>query len=364
MVQREISAKEVLKDIRAGLNDARIMEKYGLSSKGLASLYQKMARAGLLEKPVQSQSSPLIRKINAAKIAMEISSGMSDDELMKKYDLSPAGLRQVFDGLHSAGVVLPRGFGGRGPVTDEPVNQVPSESNRLSFRHKIDFILPIFEETDAERVGTVLDISHGGLGVRGLEARRGDTKTLVIPADEFFELERLRVVAVCRWASKDPSDGEPVAGFELIELSPRDVRNLRKLIDLTETMDTIETMKIEGPQQAPDARRLVRHPCSFRVPIHDALQRENRGRIINLTEEGFGIEGLTCKPGERRTLVIPAYQYGKRHFNSIVVVGECRWAHKTEEGAALSGFKIVERTAKNQKELETLVKLCTSPDWG
>lgn len=364
MGQREISAKEVLKDIRAGLTDAGIMQKYKLSSKGLESLYRKMALAGLLEKPAQSPSSPQKRTINAAKIASDIRSGMSDEELMKNYDLSAAGLSRVFEELVRVGEALPRRFGESEPSLSESVYRDPRELGRLSARHKVDFLLPAIDEANEERVGTIQDISHGGLGVRGIEARVGETKTIVIPADEFFNLKRLRFVATCRWAAKDPSDSEPIAGFELVGLSRQDVRNLRELINLADAMNKIETVDIQARQQASDARRLFRHPCWVRVPIHDAIERQNRGRILNLTEEGFGVEGLTCRAEERRTLVIPAYQYGRRQFNSIVVIGECRWSHNTNEGVALSGFKIVQCTAKNRNELETLVRLCASPERG
>jgi len=49
MDKKTINAKEILADIKAGMNDAALMEKYGLSEKGLQSLYKKLTDAGLLK---------------------------------------------------------------------------------------------------------------------------------------------------------------------------------------------------------------------------------------------------------------------------------------------------------------------------
>ena len=43
-----ISAKEILADIKAGLGNAALMEKYRLSEKGLQSLFKKLVDSGRL----------------------------------------------------------------------------------------------------------------------------------------------------------------------------------------------------------------------------------------------------------------------------------------------------------------------------
>ena len=48
MAKKQISAREVLQDIREGLSDEALMNKFGLSSDGLMGLFQKMKDAGLL----------------------------------------------------------------------------------------------------------------------------------------------------------------------------------------------------------------------------------------------------------------------------------------------------------------------------
>ncbi len=42
MVKREIRAKEALQDIRHGMNDLELMEKYKITDKGLRSLFASL----------------------------------------------------------------------------------------------------------------------------------------------------------------------------------------------------------------------------------------------------------------------------------------------------------------------------------
>ncbi len=44
-----VSAKAVLQDIRAGMSDPDLMEKYRLSVQGLQSLMKKMVVAGIID---------------------------------------------------------------------------------------------------------------------------------------------------------------------------------------------------------------------------------------------------------------------------------------------------------------------------
>ncbi len=48
MAKIRISGREVLEDIRSGMDDAGLMEKYRLSSKGIIQLMGRLVSAGLL----------------------------------------------------------------------------------------------------------------------------------------------------------------------------------------------------------------------------------------------------------------------------------------------------------------------------
>ena len=49
MAKRTISAKEILTDIKAGMDDAALMQRYGLPEKNLQSVFKKLVDAGVLE---------------------------------------------------------------------------------------------------------------------------------------------------------------------------------------------------------------------------------------------------------------------------------------------------------------------------
>jgi hypothetical protein len=50
MAKPRVSAKEAVRDIRSGMSDAGLMEKYGLSARGLESLFKKLLKAGVVKR--------------------------------------------------------------------------------------------------------------------------------------------------------------------------------------------------------------------------------------------------------------------------------------------------------------------------
>jgi uncharacterized protein (DUF433 family) len=88
----KVEAKLVLRDIKAGIADVAIMEKYGLSAIGLKSLFRKLAEMGL------------IRHLDAREVISDLRSGMSDTELMFKYNLSDKGLQKLFAEIDRLGL--------------------------------------------------------------------------------------------------------------------------------------------------------------------------------------------------------------------------------------------------------------------
>lgn len=47
--QVEVRARDAVRDIRSGLSDLDLMEKYRLTDRGLGSLFRKLVAAGLLK---------------------------------------------------------------------------------------------------------------------------------------------------------------------------------------------------------------------------------------------------------------------------------------------------------------------------
>jgi hypothetical protein len=116
-----VKAADAVRAIRDDMSDAELMERYGLSSKGLESLFRKLVKAGQimqaeldqrllgtqsshyvdLDEPVRP--SPAKCKIKAAEAIHDIRSGMSDVALMKKYAISIKGLDSLFRKLILSG---------------------------------------------------------------------------------------------------------------------------------------------------------------------------------------------------------------------------------------------------------------------
>ncbi|MFH0825549.1 MAG: hypothetical protein V2B18_22570 [Pseudomonadota bacterium] len=105
---RTIRAQEVAADIRSGLTDRQLMEKYRLSEKGLQSLVSKLLAAGLLNRdeydryvaPTQAKT---VNPVSATALLYEVRSGVSNQELLKKYDLSRDKLQRILQRFVEAG---------------------------------------------------------------------------------------------------------------------------------------------------------------------------------------------------------------------------------------------------------------------
>ncbi len=115
-----ISTKPVLEDIERNLSNQDLMNKYGLSLRGLASLFKKLLNKGLItrqyleERNVQ-QNSPTEIDLNgddflktivpAQDVLRDIAENMSDEMLMEKYGLSEKGLNSMWTKLSGSNLI-------------------------------------------------------------------------------------------------------------------------------------------------------------------------------------------------------------------------------------------------------------------
>jgi hypothetical protein len=147
---------------------------------------------------------------------------------MEKYNLTDRLLQKVFNRLVDAKVISWSEIQERvRPYEDS--EHLQTVTVRILPREKVDFPLPVYEADHPEIRGFVKDITEKGLGIKGIEARVDQVKTLVIPADELFQVSPLHVTARCRWAQIQP-DGHYVGGFEISKVTAGDLTELCKLI--------------------------------------------------------------------------------------------------------------------------------------
>jgi hypothetical protein len=227
MSKRKIGLLEVLKNIRQGMDDAALKERYQLSERGLKSLYRELCDSGLLESEGEQYFIPAKRRIITSEIVSDILSGRTDKELRNKYKLSSLKFLKVLSKLVYMGA-LPRNV-----VSDRNIPRHAPEKQELRYAARAFPILSasIYEQANPKNRGRVRDLSDEGVGAQGLSVELDEVKTLVIASDSLLEVEPFSFQAKCRW-SRIADDGNCDSGFEITFISGSDGEELQKLIQL------------------------------------------------------------------------------------------------------------------------------------
>jgi hypothetical protein len=143
MGKQQIGAREVVNDVKSGMTDAELGKKYGLSPKGLESLFRKLVAAKLLDEsyvlkrsaaeaagglkraaaeaaekaqkpspapssvaaPSQPAKGQAQLSEKALAVAQDIRDGKHDAEIMRVHELSPGMLNRIRSELVDAGVL-------------------------------------------------------------------------------------------------------------------------------------------------------------------------------------------------------------------------------------------------------------------
>jgi hypothetical protein len=157
----------------------------------------------------------MTKKIQSKDMVEDIRSGLSDSELMQKYGLSEVGLQKVFRRLLDTKSLTPEEFEAWSIFSNETVPL----NIRLHERFRPNFLLPIFEAHRPENSGSVVSISRHGIGAEGLRAETGEVMNLVIPLDRILGGTPLLLQARCRWVRDAGDGGVNFAGFFLIAVA-------------------------------------------------------------------------------------------------------------------------------------------------
>ena len=228
MSERELNAKEVMTDVLSGMDDDSLMKKYRLSENGLAGLFEALVSEGLLELSEGRYVIPS-KSINAGQIVEDIHSGLTGCRLMKKYRLSPIGLQSVLRKLVDSRIV---GIADLGLELYLRLEANMPGDIREQERLRLDFEVSVCDVDKPDATGTVRDISETGIGTNGIAVEVDEIKTLMVLGDVLDQVVPFACRARCRWTSSDESDGRIRAGFQIIQISARDRRQLRRLVEL------------------------------------------------------------------------------------------------------------------------------------
>ncbi len=168
------------------------------------------------------------RRIKASRFIADVRSRVSDFELMETYGLSFALLERVLDKLVERGALRPEELEERGAYFDNPKNRLRT---RREPRKCLKIPLPVEVVGDPSASGIITDMSERGFRTRGLAISAFERKLLAIRFKEKTKLTTVQVEAVCRWTEIDLSRGRFYeAGFEIVNISERDLRVIRQMI--------------------------------------------------------------------------------------------------------------------------------------
>lgn len=167
------------------------------------------------------------RKVSAREILEDLEQGRNNSELMERYGLSAKGLTSIFRKLINAGAVTESQMQDRMPSVDDTVDL---ENLRREPRCYPVISLPVsdFEELDKEYA--VMDLTEKGLQIIDMEATVGEIRNFLINPVGFSDIEGIKFKAECKWVKLATDDHPKSAGFEIIEIDDPECKKLEKVI--------------------------------------------------------------------------------------------------------------------------------------
>jgi len=165
--------------------------------------------------------------IQARDIVKDIRTGLTDAELMEKYGLSAKGLESAFQKLVNSRIMTVAEVYGQARFGEDTVI---IDDVRACARHLLTVAVPIYECEKPDQKGLLRDVTERGLGIIGIEARIGEVKCLVIPCRGFLDVDHIWFEAECMWSQAGKPPDRWAGGFQITKISKEDLNRLRELI--------------------------------------------------------------------------------------------------------------------------------------
>ncbi len=231
--KRTVKARDAVNDIRAGMTDSELMQKYGLSAKGLQRLFLKLLQVKAitqseLNRRLESYlDTMMIEQMDAADMLEDLRSGTSNSELMQKYGLSAWGLQRAFQTLMQEKAIAEEELSS---TSQSEVDTVSVEDKRNTPRQDLAVEVVIYELRRPTIRGALVNVNRTGVAIKGIQSNIGEVMTLVIPAVNFVEVHPIRFEAQCKWAVKDAITRAWHSGFEITGISQTCSDDLKKIV--------------------------------------------------------------------------------------------------------------------------------------
>jgi hypothetical protein len=165
--------------------------------------------------------------IKASEIVRDIRGGLTNLDIMEKYQLSSKGLQSLFTKLIEARAVRNGELDGRVPLGEDTVGL---DQPRSVPRNYLCVRLPVYAVESPADEGQVNDITEKGLQVAGLSATVGERKALLLKPNGFDDIQPFAFDALCRWVTPRTALEQALAGFEIADISEGALEELRRLI--------------------------------------------------------------------------------------------------------------------------------------
>jgi hypothetical protein len=168
------------------------------------------------------------RRIKAKDLVLDIRSGVQKSLLLNKHKLSHRELDRVLRKLCDCNLLAAAELD-MWELSNHDVTIV--RGIRQAQRRPIDFALRIQDADYPYTVGLVRDISECGVKVEGILVSVGDIKKLVLHSSESCDFHTVIFQAQCRWALQgDRPSGGCLAGLEITEIDGEALNEFRKLL--------------------------------------------------------------------------------------------------------------------------------------
>ena len=167
-------------------------------------------------------------RIRARDLTADVRAGLSDFDLIDKYSLSLRNLNAALRRLVEAGILREPELLERSGGIDRATE---GHRTRQKPRAKIPFGLPV-QDISAPHINAVVrDLTEEGFRVAGIRTSAGEVRDFLILADVVESLSPILVRAKCRWARRKRKRRQYWgAGFQITEISPSDLETLRRLV--------------------------------------------------------------------------------------------------------------------------------------
>jgi hypothetical protein len=166
-------------------------------------------------------------RISAKSIKSDIRSNLSASDLMKKYGLSTKGLETVFSQLMAAGLV------DMAEISERYPSYAPLLKARTMNKGTVlTLSVPVpISDLEGSAKGILRDISLEEIRVAGVNAKVGEIRNFRIPVDMFMAAEPLELATRCTWVkTKGREKKYAVAGFEMVNLTKSQRETLERFM--------------------------------------------------------------------------------------------------------------------------------------